>query len=323
MKQVVSAIGVILGSAHVFAEDKPIVYDHITKDGASVDTMVNAALAPKYTITPVEDSPAYVDAKATGGSIPRVARTDSGELLKGYVLVAYVVTADGRAADPVVLKTTDSRLNVIATNAMQDWRFTPARLNNTAIATTAAQEFYFKSQAAPKGFETSNIVLYQDNDTLEHRLTAQPLADYIKKLQAVLTVYFADDTTPETFHTVVVLRPGKAVRVWFVSSRRPGDAQEFDVLRRNLESVAPADVQGGPVAFAISAKLAGGHSANKQDGAPFQPPIPKEWPEAAGNLKPTNPLQDAYLNAVWPDKNKPKILGKSAQRSKQRANFGA
>jgi hypothetical protein len=55
-------------------------------------------------------------------------------------------------AEPVVLKTTDERLNSIAMKAMEDWRFTPATLNGAAIATTAAQEFNF--EIAPTEFVT-------------------------------------------------------------------------------------------------------------------------------------------------------------------------
>jgi TonB family protein len=280
--------------------DKPVAYDHITKAGATVDAIVNAALGGKYTILPIEDSPAYTDAKALAGTMPRFARADSGEVLKGYVLVAYVVTAEGRAADPVVLKSTDERLGAIALKAMGDWRFTPARLNGTPIATTAAQEFKFQDDGPPKGFATANLVLYQPNNVLTQRLTdAAPLAAYIKELQTILGDYFAGATTPETFQTVVIVQPDKTARVWFISSRRPGNTPECTALRQKLEAVAPVDVRGGPVAFAISGKLAGGDSTQPTAGKGFQLPIPQEWRDAAKTLKTPAPMNDDYWNAMW------------------------
>jgi hypothetical protein len=303
MQRTLSVIILLVSTTFAHAMDKPVIYDHITKAGASIDQMVNSALEARYTILPVEDSPAYVDVKVAAGGMPQSAKTASGEILKGYVLIAYVITADGRADNPVVLKTTEKRLNLIATNAMKDWRFAPARLNGVPIALAAAQEFYF-GEDIPKGFETSNVVLYQVNDILEKRVpSAQQLADYIKKLQGILSDYFAEDTSPEAFDTVVALRPGKIVGVWFVSSKRSGRAKEFDALRRKLEAVEPIDVQGGPVAFAISGKLAGGDSTNTQGKKDFVPPLPKEWQDAAALLKPSSPIQfDDYLNVVWPAK---------------------
>ena len=300
MKLPFALIALLLMSALARAGDKPVAYDHVTKAGAAVDAIVNAALAGKYTILPVEDSPAYADARALAGTMPRFAKTDSGEVLKGYVLVAYVVTAEGRAADPVVLKSTDERLSVVALKAMGDWRFTPAKLNGTPIATTAAQEFKFQDDGPPKGFATSNLVLYQPNNVLTQRLIdAAPLAAYIKELQASLGDYFASATTPETFQTVVIVRPGKTARVWFISSRRPGNAPEFAALRQKLEAVVPVDIQSGPVAFAISGKLAGGDSTQPPADKGFQPPIPQEWRDAAKTLKTPAPMNDDYWNAMW------------------------
>ena len=88
-------IALLASTASARADDKPVVYDHITKGDTSVDQAVNDALALKYTIVPIQDSPAYVGAKVISGAIPHVAKTDSGEMLKGSVLVAYVITPDG------------------------------------------------------------------------------------------------------------------------------------------------------------------------------------------------------------------------------------
>jgi TonB family protein len=292
------------------AADKPVVYDHITQGDTAVDQSINDILGIKYTIRPIKDSPAFVGAKVLSGRIPHTAQTDSGETLKGEVLLAYVITAEGRASDPAILKSSDGRLDAIVIQAMEAWRFAPAKLNGAPIATIAAQEFNFatEAEAAPaprnKGFETTNIILYQKNDVLAQRMpSAEQLAVYIKELQSILGVYFADSTTPATFQTVVAVRPGRRVRVWFISSKPSKKPDQFAALRMKLESIVPIDVQGGPVAFAISGKLAGGDSASSQDDADSQPPIPQEWLDATKDLNPLDPLQvDDYLNAVWPDK---------------------
>lgn len=132
------------------AVDKPTIYNHINGESTARDPLVNAALAPKFTIVDIRESVDYVQPKPKEGRLPRLARTPKGESLSGYVLVAYVVTAEGRVVAPVVIKTADERLNAIATKVMEDWRFAPATLKGVAIATTAAQEFNFES--APTEF---------------------------------------------------------------------------------------------------------------------------------------------------------------------------
>ena len=145
MKLTLTLLAVVINAAVCCAADKPTIYNHYTGKNTSIDALIATALSPRYNIVDVRDSDGYVQLKVMAGHLPATAQTEAGEPLGGYVLVGYIVTAEGRVAEPVVLKTTDKRLNSIATNAMEDWRFTPATLNGAAIATTAAQEFNFET----------------------------------------------------------------------------------------------------------------------------------------------------------------------------------
>jgi hypothetical protein len=138
-------LALLTSSAISGAAEKPTIYNHVNNECTAIDPLVKAALAPKFTIVDIRDSTAYVQPKALVGNLPLTARTQAGEPLGGYVLIAYVVTVEGRVAEPVVLKTSDERLNSIATKSMEDWRLAPATLNSIAIATTAAQEFNFET----------------------------------------------------------------------------------------------------------------------------------------------------------------------------------
>lgn len=154
----------------------------------------------------------------------------------------------------------------------------------------------------PKGFKTENLVLYQPNETLQARVgDVAALAGYIKQLEAVCDEFFVTTTTPETLHVVVALRPGKRSRVWFISSTRPTPDPQRDPLRMKLEAVPPLEVHDDPVAFAISAKLAGGDGKNPKGAKDFKPPIPKEW-EDASKGKETILVPDGILDLIWPDK---------------------
>jgi TonB family protein len=233
--------------------------------------------------------------------MPPSPKTATGETLTGYVLVAYVITADGHAVDPTVLKSTNVQLNQVASNATASWSFEPAKFKGIPVGTTAAQEFNFKYEAPKKGFAVDNIVLYQPNDVLVQRLSgADQLAAYIKQLQAVLIDYFKDATTPETFHTIVAVRPGNLSRIWFVSSTRNGASMYLDSLQQKLEAIKPVDVKDGPIAFAISGSIAGGDGKKPKSDKNFQPPIPREWQDAGKDLKPPVLVPDGYLDVVWP-----------------------
>src|SRR5262249_48160973 len=83
---------------------------------------------------------AYVEAKFLAGDLPKTAKTDSGESLSGYALVAYVIGTDGHASGLAVIETTEPRLEPFVAQAMHDWRFTPASIDGKPVAIAAAQE---------------------------------------------------------------------------------------------------------------------------------------------------------------------------------------
>ncbi|WP_395744781.1 energy transducer TonB [Prosthecobacter sp.] len=140
------------GIATATAADKPTVYNAISGPVTEIDTLAEAVLKSAYTIVRLQDSPDYAPPKPTAGSLPHFARTPEGEYLGGYVLASYVVTAEGQAAAPAILKTDDERLNAAALKAIHEWRFQPASLKGQPVSSVSAQEFHF--EATPKSFET-------------------------------------------------------------------------------------------------------------------------------------------------------------------------
>lgn len=157
----------------------------------------------------------------------------------------------------------------------------------------------FAAEAAT-GFESDNTVLYQPEPVLRERLPSrEPLYGYIEELRAVCRAFFAAADRPETFDIVVAIKSGKQSRVWFASSTRGTGDAELDSLRRKLEAVTPPDVHQGPVAFAISARIAGG-KVPEADGS-FQSPVPTEWQEAADQQTEALVIPDDILRLVWPD----------------------
>ncbi|MEO8351960.1 MAG: TonB family protein [Chthoniobacteraceae bacterium] len=168
MKMKLMLLTLLAGAGMCSAAEKPTtIYNHVKDESSAMDRLVSAALVPKFTIVDIRDSADYVPPKPTAGRLPRIARTLTGEPLGGNVLVAYVVTADGRATEAVVLKSDDERLNAIATKAMESWRFATATLKGVAIPTTAAQEFTFETpptEFVPQVFEPAGGKIQRPKD---------------------------------------------------------------------------------------------------------------------------------------------------------------
>ncbi len=158
---------VLACAAPLRAADKPVVYNNMSDAMADLDAAANEALSPKFQIVELRSRPGFAPPTALSGEFPSVARSKSGDVIGGTLLLAYVVTSEGKAIEPVVLKTSDFRLNSTAIRGMSTWRFTPATLNGVAIATVAAQQFDFP--AIPTEFtvqplEPTGGKLYCPND---------------------------------------------------------------------------------------------------------------------------------------------------------------
>ena len=153
---------------------------------------------------------------------------------------------------------------------------------------------------APRGFAMERVALYQPEEVLDARVGVADLAAYIKQLQAVCAGFFATAGTPETLHVVVAVRPGKRARIWFASSTRLDLDPARDPLRKQLAAVPPCEVRGGPVAFALSGKIAGGGASNPPGDQGFALPVPQAWKDASKG-KEGVVVPDGLLDLVWPD----------------------
>jgi hypothetical protein len=280
---------------------KPVVYNNLEGDGSKeLDRVIKEAYAKAYLIRDTRPADGYVEPEATAGTLPKEATDQAGQPLVGYVLAVYIVDADGRVAHPLVIRTSDPRLSAVALNAMAEWRFTPGQLNGTPVATTAAQEFTFGSGQVTSGYHMTRLIVYQDNATLLRRLPPKSQADaYLVRLQEVAHNFFVGYPTPETLHIIVMLRPGGRSRVWFVSSRRPGNAPEFEPLRKLLEAVPALPVVEGPALLTLSGTIMGGDGSELPEDLR---PIPAEWRDIEKGLAEPLPVySDAFMDLVWPD----------------------
>lgn len=133
---------------------KPTVYNRVHGEYTELDKQFVAAYEAKFTVVNVrdEDAAQYTPPEPTEGELPRTFRTGDGKFLGGDVLAGFVISPEGRVTDPVILKSSDQRLNAPALKAMEEWRFKPGKVNGSVVATSAAQNFSFA--ATPEEFVT-------------------------------------------------------------------------------------------------------------------------------------------------------------------------
>jgi TonB family protein len=286
------------------AQDKPIAYNNMEGDGGvALDRQIKDAFGAKYAVVDTRQSEGYAEPEPVAGHMPKSPATASGQLLGGYVLVVYIVSAQGLVTDPVVVRSSDPRLTEVALRAMAQWRFRPGTLKGSAVATTAAQEFSFGPLDVSNGYQMKRLASYQSRDVLIRRMPpAEAVSGYLAQLKEVAHNFFVGVAVPETLHVVVVVRPGGRSRVWLASSVRPGDSPELVPLRQLLEAVKPIDVREGPVILALSGTVAGGDDPASLEGDAYHNPIPEAWRRAAGGRSDPPPFSsDAFIDLVWPE----------------------
>ncbi len=74
-------------------------------------------------------------------SLPAAPLDATGAPIEGTVVVLYIVSADGWVLRPVVIHSTDPRLDYGVLDTLASWRFEPGRVEGRTVSTTAGQEF--------------------------------------------------------------------------------------------------------------------------------------------------------------------------------------
>jgi TonB family protein len=72
---------------------------------------------------------------------PKAPAGNTGAPITGKVVVFFIITAEGRVVKPVIITSTDRRLNQEVLGALAQWTFEPARVNGQAVAVIGGHEF--------------------------------------------------------------------------------------------------------------------------------------------------------------------------------------
>ena len=145
MKAGIVLAAVLMSTEPAMAGGKPVAYNGLSAGGrTALDKAAHDALDSRYNVIDFElDEHNYNSPRPIAGSMPHAPVSADRTPLHGYVMLAYVVTVDGRAVSPTVVKCTAPELCDLAIKATRGWRFEPATLDGRKVSTIALQEFNF------------------------------------------------------------------------------------------------------------------------------------------------------------------------------------
>jgi TonB family protein len=127
--------------------DRPVIHNRVAAQTSALDRLVLTTYEKKYRIVPIsEQDTEYVAPVPVEGEMPHFLPDEAGRPIRGYVLALYLIMLDGSVKDPVILKSTDARLNAAVVEALRKARFKPAAWRGETVATVAGQEVVFAEQ---------------------------------------------------------------------------------------------------------------------------------------------------------------------------------
>src|SRR5205823_766443 len=98
----------------------------------------------KFRIIEFRNEPTYIHPKNAKRIIPTPQRDAAGNLVTGFVRVCVIVTAEGRAIEPFVLRSTNTKLDPVVLGVIRQWSSAPARLHGQPISIALSQDFTFR-----------------------------------------------------------------------------------------------------------------------------------------------------------------------------------
>lgn len=138
-------LAVVTTPRAVFAQtslEKPVVFNHITQAGAALDRLVHQTYDADFKVVDFSDlDGVYVPPRPVNVPRPGNPVDEKGAPIEGKVVVFFIVTTEGRVVKPIIIDSSDPRLNRRVLETLAVWRFEPARVNGRQASTTAGQEF--------------------------------------------------------------------------------------------------------------------------------------------------------------------------------------
>jgi TonB-like protein len=151
----IPALGLLIAAlfaAHLQGKEardgKPVVYNDITRPDSPAEAAARKEYEKRFRIVDFREDKTFVLPKPTKSPMPATPQDASGRFVTGTVEVVFIVTAEGRVIEPMIVRSANQLLNEPMLKSIKDSQSTPARLNGSPVAILAAAEFRFEQPPA-------------------------------------------------------------------------------------------------------------------------------------------------------------------------------
>ena len=131
------------------ARGRPMLYNYISEAGPGAERILQQTYGPRYTIVSAGKASGLTPPKITLQTYPLYGRVPGGP---GKVAVAFIVTPNGRVKDPVVIYSTQPRINRMVREMVSKWLWQPAKLNGAPVPSIMAHYVGFSRATRSIGF---------------------------------------------------------------------------------------------------------------------------------------------------------------------------
>ena len=122
--------------------EKPEVYNHIIGNGTEMDQVAHQTYDAEFKVVDFRDyDGAYSPPEEKYAPRPKTAVDKYGTPITGKVVAFFIITAQGQVVKPVIVASTDPRLNPVVLETLAQWTFEPARVAGREVAVVGGQEF--------------------------------------------------------------------------------------------------------------------------------------------------------------------------------------
>lgn len=126
------------------AGNKPVVFNHVSGQRTAFDEAVREHFGDVYKVVDFTDHEyTYAGPRPSSGFGPTQPVYVNNRCVAGSVWVVYVITAEGAVTSAYALKSTDTSLEMVAVQRMEERRFQPAQLDGKPVSLFARTPFNF------------------------------------------------------------------------------------------------------------------------------------------------------------------------------------
>lgn len=122
------------------ARGRPMLYSYVAAGGAEGERLLKEAYGARYTIVPARNASGLISPKLTSQTYPPYGRVPGGN---GKVVVAFIAAPNGHVKDPVILHSTNPRVNRMVREMVGKRLCKPTQLNGAPMATIVSQNMGF------------------------------------------------------------------------------------------------------------------------------------------------------------------------------------